>query len=240
MRLSLIILISALSSAFATDVSYRGTSYQTFETAPSRIKLLWKDENARLIRQLSVAQKILERQGKRPQMLMNGGIFEEGGIPSGLLVIDGITLRPLNLAAGRGNFFLQPNGVFYVDKANQAAVITSQEFVRLRPDCRLAVQSGPLLLRNQLTHPAFRENSSHRLHRNGVGVRADGTVIFAATIFGQKRYPTLYEFADFFRSLGCRDALFLDGDISQLEIDPKKPLVPGNHFATIFAVTEPD
>jgi uncharacterized protein YigE (DUF2233 family) len=48
----------------------------------------------------------------------------------------------------------------------------------------------------------------------------------------------LFEFADFFRSRGCRDALFLDGDISQVIVDPKGAIPPGNNFGAIFAVAE--
>lgn len=92
---------------------------------------------------------------------------------------------------------------------------------------------------NGQTHPAFKKESTNYLHRNGVGIRAkDGAVIFAITEFGQSRYANLFEFADFFRSEGCRDALFLDGDLSEMKIDPSDLLVPTNIYGSIFAVIE--
>lgn len=52
----------------------------------------------------------------------------------------------------------------------------------------------------------------------------------------RKKYPNLYEFADFFRSLGCEDALFLDGGISQMVVNPAGEIPPGNNYGTIFTV----
>lgn len=56
--------------------------------------------------------------------VMNGGIFEPGFVPSGLLVQDGVELTPINRNNGEGNFFLKPNGVF-LPGPKGAAVITS-------------------------------------------------------------------------------------------------------------------
>jgi len=170
--------------------------------------------------------------------MMNAGIFEEGGIPAGLVAIEGKCLRPLNTADGNGNFFLKPNGVFYVE-SGLARVVSTPEYAARKPSPRIAIQSGPLLLQNGRIHPAFRPASLHRLHRNGVGIKKDGSVLFVITEFGQSRFPNLYEFADFFRSQGCADALFLDGDLSQMIVNPKTSILPGNHFGAIFAVTEP-
>ena len=55
----------------------------------------------------------------------------------------------------------------------------------------------------------FKEDSKWRLHRNGVGIDKDGGVLFVMTEFGSAKKPNLWEFADVFRRLGCRDALFL-------------------------------
>lgn len=68
-----------------------------------------------------------------------------------------------------------------------------------------------------------------------MGVRPDGTVVFAITEFGQPRYATLHEFAEFFRSQGCPNALFLDGDISRMFVNPGD-IPPSNYFGAIFAI----
>jgi uncharacterized protein YigE (DUF2233 family) len=215
------------------EVAYRGTTYLV-----ARISLYWLDPDGRRFGQLCAVQHFLEGRGRRVRLLMNAGIFDPTGTPNGLVIIDGKVRRPLNRSAGTGNFYLRPNGVFFVE-GDRAAVRTTAEFAQERTVPRLAIQSGPLLLRGGVTHPAFRADSTSRLHRNGVGVRRDGTVLFAITEFDQPHWPNLWEFADFFRSQGCDDALFLDGDISQMVVDPAGPISPGNYFGAIFAVSEP-
>lgn len=211
-----------------------GTVFFTYEAKPAGIDLFWQGPDGKPFGQFSKLQQHLHAEGRRVAFIMNAGIFEDGGVPSGLCVIDGKVLHPLNLSPGAGNFFLKPNGVFYID-ARGAHVVTSEEYAKLAPRARLAIQSGPLLLRDGKIHPAFRADSKHYLHRNGVGVRPDGTVVFAITEFGQPRYANLHEFAEFFRSQGCPNALFLDGDISRMFVNPGD-IPPSNYFGAIFAI----
>jgi hypothetical protein len=65
---------------------------------------------------------------------------------------------PLNLAAGKGNFYSRPNGVFFVDDQKGAGVMDSGEYAKDGLQPRLATQSGPLLLRHRVIHPAFNPN----------------------------------------------------------------------------------
>ena len=145
---------------------------------------------------------------------MNAGMFEPGRLPVGLFVADGKTLFPLNTADGTGNFFLKPNGVFLVDDG-KARVVESSGYpeVARSGHVTLATQSGPLLVRAGVIHPAFNPASTSRLIRNGVGVTAAGEAVFAIS----EEPVSLYEFAAFFRDvLRCPDALFLDGTVSSL------------------------
>ncbi len=64
---------------------------------------------------------------------------------------------------------------------------------------------------------------------------ADGLVVFAITAKGQR--VNLWDFAGLFLELGCQDALFLDGDISQMAANRAGP-VESNRFGGIFVVTE--
>lgn len=89
----------------------------------------------------------------------------------------------------------------------------TSEYPRIQERVLLATQSGPLLLRAGRMHPAFREGSSNRLFRNGVGVPSPEIAIFAIS----EAPVNFHEFATFFRDvLRCPDALFLDGTISSL------------------------
>ena len=100
-----------------------------------------------------------------------------------------------------------------------------------------AVQSGPLLLEKGKTHPAFNKDLKSRLLRNGVGVTKEGRVVFAISDAKGGKWPNLFEFADLFRSLGCDDALFLDGDISQMRFGESLGRA-SNRFASVIAVVE--
>ncbi|MCX6899237.1 MAG: phosphodiester glycosidase family protein [Verrucomicrobia bacterium] len=230
--------VAISATAQVATVVRNGTIFQTFTASPNQIELFWLNTEGKPFRQFSSLQSALDKRAKNVRFMMNAGIFQEGGMPAGLVIIEGKSLRPLNTADGSGNFYLKPNGVFYVE-SGAARVVSTLEYAAQKSTPRIAIQSGPLLLRNGRTHPAFRPTSLYHLHRNGVGIKKDGTVLFAITEFGQQRFPNLYEFADFFRSQGCADALFLDGDLSQMVVDPRTAIPPGNHFGAIFAVTEP-
>jgi uncharacterized protein YigE (DUF2233 family) len=83
-----------------------------------------------------------------------------------------------------------------------------EAFLKQRPRAELATQSGPMLVINGPVHPRFDRRSTSLKARNGVGVRADGKVIFAISR-GEVSFDA---FARLFRDgLHCPNALFLDG-----------------------------
>ncbi len=216
-------------------VEHAGARFRVARAEAGQVRVFWKDHADRPLRTFDQVRAALAQQGKSPALLMNGGIFEPGGIPTGLHIEEGRTLRPINLADAPGNFFLKPNGVFLIH-GDKAAVIRADAFVsvkRPQKDIRVAVQSGPMLLIAGRRHPAFKEGSPNKLHRNGVGVDDKGRVVFAITDRGQD--VNLWDFAGLFLKLGCRDALFLDGDISQMAVHPAAP-VESNRFGAILAV----
>ncbi|MFD2255368.1 phosphodiester glycosidase family protein [Luteolibacter algae] len=220
----------------AETIEKEGIRYFVVKCDPQKVRIVWRDPEGRQIRDFPAAKSFLESQGEKPWLLMNGGIFEPGGIPSGLLVQSGEELCPVNRKEGAGNFFLKPNGIFLIGRQG-ARVVDAGAFPLNNEVVRFAVQSGPILLINGKTHPAFNKGSDSRLLRNGVGVMKDGRVIFAISDRKGTKSPNLYEFADFFRSQGCSDALFLDGDISQMRFGAEMSR-PSNQFGSIIAVVE--
>lgn len=123
-------------------------------------------------------------------------------------------------------FHLKPNGVFLVTADHQAAIVETSAFEGAST-IAYATQSGPMLVIGGSLHPAFAENGNSHYVRNGVGVRADGKVVFAISLsevsFGR--------FARLFRdALSCSDALYLDGFVSALA-DDNGVLVGGGHAA---------
>lgn len=169
---------------------------------------------------LGAVKKFLIDKKIEPRMITNGGMFTTTNEPEGLYFEEGsLTSYELDTNTRKtfGNFFLYPNGVFYVDTNNVAYVKTTSDFAKLKQEGRLklklATQSGPMLVVNGKIHHEFKFGSLNEKTRSGVGIISGKKVIFAITL----TESNLYEFASFFKDIfGCQNALFLDGTISQM------------------------
>jgi uncharacterized protein YigE (DUF2233 family) len=140
-------------------------------------------------------------------------MYDEEGVPIGLYVEDGKTLKKLNRNKDPGNFHLLPNGVLAVDAEGRVSVTPTPDFARAAGKVRWATQSGPMLVLGGKLHHKFDADGESRLVRNGVGVKDPNTAFFVISEEG----VSFGRFARFFRdSLGCPDALFLDGSVSSL------------------------
>ena len=134
-------------------------------------------------------------------------MFDSNLKPVGLYVAQGQELVHASTTSGKGNFHMKPNGIFYISAGN-AAIAETQAFLKQRPQVDLATQSGPMLVMDGRLHPRFNRGSTSLKIRNGVGVRADGKVIFAIS----QEAASFDAFARLFRDgLKCPNALFLDG-----------------------------
>lgn len=148
----------------------------------------------------------------RVAFAMNAGMYDPAQRPLGLFIENGRRLRPLNTSDGSGNFFLKPNGVFWIDRRGDAHISETGDFAGGAFRAKWATQSGPLLLHAGTMHPAIAANGTSLTVRNGVAVKG-GDAFFAISdgpvSFGR--------FVRLFRDeLGCGDALYLDGTISSL------------------------
>jgi uncharacterized protein YigE (DUF2233 family) len=177
-----------------------------------RLQLFHLDDKGRPLKYFSGVNRLLKSRNEQLVFAMNAGMYHSDFSAVGLLVIDGQELQPLNLDNAPGNFFLKPNGVFAVT-ATAAYVVESSRYPHLDGKVQIATQSGPLLVLDGALHPAFREDSTSRNIRNGVGVLSKHEVVFAIS----EQPVTFHEFATLFRNgLGCKDALFLDATVSSL------------------------
>lgn len=179
---------------------------------------------------------------RRPVIFaMNAGMFDSYRKPVGLLIKDRRIYGRLNRdTRGYGNFYMQPNGVFYVDVYGRADVIPTQQFVSRSPrleDIQAATQSGPMMIINGEINANFTQGSQNVHFRNAVGVTRNGKVIFAIS----KQRVNFYEFASFLRDLGCTNALYLDGEVSRMylpTIGETSALYDSNHLGPIFYILE--
>ena len=118
-------------------------------------------------------------------------------------------IAPLNLADAPGNFFMKPNGVFFVDRAGRAGVLETSAYALRKPDVAFATQSGPMLVIDGKIHPRFEPDGLSKYIRNGVGVDKTGAVYFAIS----QTPVSLGSFARLYRDTACRARmrLFFDG-----------------------------
>ncbi|WP_371746724.1 phosphodiester glycosidase family protein [Shinella sp. H4-D48] len=154
----------------------------------------------------------LLRNGEHMSFAMNGGMFHPDYGPVGLLVENGREAGALNRDDAFGNFFMKPNGVFWLADG-KAGVMETEAFARAGLSPREATQSGPMLVVDGRIHPRFLPDATSLQIRNGVGILPDGRVAFAIS----RDHVRFHDFATLFRDrLHCRNALFLDGSISSL------------------------
>ncbi|HWT12504.1 MAG TPA: phosphodiester glycosidase family protein [Allosphingosinicella sp.] len=143
---------------------------------------------------------------------MNAGMYDEAGMPIGLYVEEGRERHTVSRRDGPGNFHLKPNGVFAAAADGSVAIVATPAWPA-EPPPRWATQSGPMLILDGRLHPGIQPNGDSLYVRNGVGV-ADGRTAW----FAISDEPVSFgRFARFFRdSLGCGNALYLDGAVSSL------------------------
>ncbi|MGE7138144.1 phosphodiester glycosidase family protein [Luteibacter sp. NPDC031894] len=188
----------------------------TVDTRDEDIELYWRNPDTGQPFGGIEALKTWTAGKERPlAFATNAGIYDREFRPLGLYVENGKTIVPLNLVHGNprsGNFSLLPNGVFAVYDDGSAQVRTSDDFRAAGRKPRWATQSGPMLVIDGEINPQFDNGSDSMKWRSGVCAKTPHEVVFVVS-----RAPVnFHSFARLFRDeIGCRDALFLDGTISQ-------------------------
>jgi uncharacterized protein YigE (DUF2233 family) len=238
--LALQFLVQPALAGQAERVRHREADYVVYRVDPATddLGLYWKDDDGQAFGTLARLRERLARRGRELKFAMNGGIFSTGGVPLGLHVENSRVLRELNLGdleGGQWNFYLKPNGVFYLAD-HTPGILESGRFSRMEIRPVLACQSGPLLLEEGQVHPAFRPSSTNYHIRSGAGVTRDGRVVFAIS----EKTVRFYDFALLFKEkLNCDNALYLDGQICAICLPEMgyKPETNRTRFAGLFAVT---
>jgi uncharacterized protein YigE (DUF2233 family) len=223
-----ILLVAIFSSSIQQTEDDRFVSYVA---KPSAVTLQWKDDNGQILNSIQNLKTFVESKKKELLFATNGGMYDQEYAPIGLYVENGKQIKRLNKAEGPGNFHLKPNGVFYITNDNKAFVSATEKFDD--KDVKFATQSGPMLLIDGNFHPAFKEGSSNLNLRNGVGILPNGDVIFAIS----KAPVNFYDFAKFFKSKNCKNALYLDGFVSRAYIPEKNWKQLDGNFGVMISVS---
>jgi uncharacterized protein YigE (DUF2233 family) len=183
-----------------------------FDPAAVDLRVFWADASGKPYGSFKALEADLARRGLRLDLAVNGGMYHPGLAAVGLLVESGRQRVAINNAWGFGNFFLHPNGVFWL-KDGRAGVTETTRYRDEGIDADQATQSGPMLVIDGKIHPRFDPAYQSPKIRNGVGIDPDGRVVLALT----EDPVNFHGFARFYRDhIGARNALFLDGSISSL------------------------
>lgn len=189
----------------------------TIDPKTSTIELYWKDDKGEPLKNIKSLKKYVESKGQRLLFAMNAGMYKKDLSPLGLFVQNKKMLHSIDTTSNKhGNFYLKPNGIFYLTTSHIAVVCKTEEYDGTQ--VQWATQSGPMLIINGEIHPAFQKGSVNLNIRNGVGILPNGEIIFAIS----KEEVNFYDFADYFKKLGCKNALYLDGAISKMYAPEKK------------------
>lgn len=217
-RIILFLLLLSLSSlvwaAEAFQLEHKGVAFDVYRLdkgEEQQLSMFWKRKDGTAYGTIQALRTELDKQDRKLRFATNGGIYSKSFTPLGLYIENGKRYYKLNKGKGGGNFFLRPNGVFYITSRG-ARVVDTRNYKPKRKVLQ-AIQSGPLLVRSGKLHPRFIKSSSSLYVRNGVGVDKQGRVVFAIS----NMPVNFHDFATLFRDrLDAQNALYLDGSISAM------------------------
>jgi|GEM_PF-2491134 uncharacterized protein YigE (DUF2233 family) len=209
-------LIATSQTRGYSSIPYGGTTFRAYTIkidsySVKRFELLTNTSDASHANMVNMANS---KYGKC--FMINGALADNGCSFIGLAINNGSELAPINTNNGSGAFYMKPNGVFSVN--HKTAEVVETNYYRAANDKHIAIQSGPMLLNNGSVHPEFRENSTNRYYRSGVGVFTKNGETFV--VFAVSNEPiNLYTAAKFFRDkFGCNNALSLQSSSAATDI----------------------
>ena len=231
--LAILILLTVGIYAFTRPKSDNDSfiSYKV-DLKKQNLKLYWKNDKNEPFQSLGNLKNWLAKNKQTLVFAMNAGMYTTDNSPLGLFIQDKKTITTINKRSGDGNFYLKPNGVFYTTTDNIATICKTENFV---PNSKIkyATQSGPMLVINGQIHPDFVSGSKNLNIRNGVGILPNNTIIFVMS----KKEINFYDFAKYFKDLGCTNALYLDGFVSRTYLPEKQWTEIDGNFGVIVGVT---
>ena len=204
----------------------------TVDLKKQDLKFYWKNPEGEIFNEFKKLKIFLDKKKETLVFATNGGMFKKGFLPQGLFIENGKEVSKLDTVKnGYGNFYMQPNGIFYITNNNEGVVCETKKFKN--KNIKYATQSGPMLLIDGRVHDRFNKNSKNLNIRNGVGILPNGQLVFGMS----KQKINFYNFANFFKSLGCENALYLDGFISKTYLPEKNWKSEDGRFGVIIGET---
>ncbi len=233
--LFLLLIITSLIFVFAKRNALDENRFITYFVNPKvqNLQFYWKNDFGENFKSIKILQNWLAQNNKTLVFAMNGGMYKQDNSPQGLYIEKYKTLSPIDTTSGNGNFYLKPNGIFYLLRDNTAMICNTTNFTA-NENIKYATQSGPMLVINGAIHQAFIKGSSNLNIRNGVGILPDNRIVFVMS----KKEINFYDFANYFISLGCKNALYLDGLVSRTYLPEKNWIQTDGNFGVIIGVAK--
>lgn len=129
---------------------------------------------------------------------INGGFFTPEFASLGLLVQSGKKNNPIKMTSW-----------WHIFQMNRfKPMIISKQSFELTPDIEMAIEAGPRILSDGHTLEGLKETLAER---TAIGIDRSGKIIIAVT---ENYMVSLSKFAEYLTSVGCYDALNLDGGSS--------------------------
>lgn len=225
------------SAVTCETTSFEGNRYTICTVAPAReeLRTFLYNPDGQPWGQFTALNGALQTKGEMLSFAMNAGMYHADRAPVGHYVEAGREQMRVISNAGPGNFGLLPNGILCI-RARRADVIETRAFLRRKPRCRYATQSGPMLVIDGELHPRFLPDSTSRYIRNGVGTSSDGRE--AAFVISENAV-TFHEFGRLFQQhLKMPQALFLDGNVSRIYAPQIGRSDIGRYLGPIVGVVE--
>lgn len=232
--LPFLLFVLLLSSGFILYKYNKDERFLSYEVnlKEKEVKLYWKDNNNNNFLSIQNLKNWLETKNQILLFATNGGMYKKNHTPQGLFIEDFEIKNDIDTLNGNGNFYLKPNGIFYITNENKAIICNTENFSHQK-NIKYATQSGPMLISNNKIHTAFKEGSKNLNIRNGVGILENGNVVFAMS----KKEINFYDFASYFKKLGCKSALYLDGFVSRSYFPEENWIQTDGNFGVIIGVT---
>lgn len=197
------------------------------------LEFFWKNEKGEHFKNAENLISWLKSKNKKLLFSTNGGMYKKDNSPQGLFIENKIVKSEIDTSNGNGNFYLKPNGVFYLTTDKNPMICKTEDFVN-NGKIKYATQSGPMLVIDGEIHTAFKKNSTNLNIRNGVGILPNNQIVFAIS----KMEINFYDFAEYFKKLGCKNALYLDGFVSRTYLPEKNWKQIDGNFGVIIGVTK--
>jgi uncharacterized protein YigE (DUF2233 family) len=206
-----------------TLINWKGVDYVVITTTSEGLGFFLEEGNKKF-KQFSTLSEYVRKKNKNLIFAMNGGMYlpERNNEPQGLYIEQGEIRKAIDTFTSvrpiRTNFYLHPNGIFYIKKSGEPVVLKNSDFLleyakKQYSDIKFATQSGPMLVSDGVIHPAFTPNSKNIHIRNAVGINKKGEICF---VLSEERI-CFHDMATLFKEqLNCENALYLDGFVSKL------------------------